>query len=539
MHIQVVIPTSTLAACLGLVRRMAAVALALAAVAWLSGCASKPSFQTEAYSEADTQQLFEEAFSRIQDRYIEPVVIGSLALAGMRDLLAAQNNPSLRLQVSTDTVLLINRGTELAKLERPDGHDADGWAEVTAAVVQRARAAEPSLQALPAEAIYRIILNGGVGLLDRFSRYATAAIATQQRAAREGFDGIGILIQTLEGITRVIEVLEGTPAQGGGLAVGDHITHVDDIPLAGLDAAAVIELMRGPPGSRVALDLLRGNIPPRAQQVSVYRAYIVPVSVHTNLWDGLALIQITSFNRNTARDLEQQFSGLSRKNVRGLILDLRGNPVGLLDQAVLTADLFLSGGVIISTFGRHAAASSIFTADTHQIAAGLPMVVLINGDSASSAELLAAALQDRGRAVIIGTTTHGKGSVQNLARLPNGGELIITWSRLHAPSGYILDGLGVLPNICTAEAMAPNNFAQVFASMDAYASRMPRWHRYDHIDPPLAAALRTACPAGVGDHTHDLELAQRLLRDPALYARALRPALSDTAAAVLPQASAS
>ncbi|MCA8929320.1 MAG: PDZ domain-containing protein [Alphaproteobacteria bacterium] len=479
--------------------------------------------------------MFADAYGHIQDRYIEPVAIGPLAMAGLKQLLATQNDPSLRLQVVGTKVVLMAQGAKLAEFARPDRHDAKGWARVTADAIERAAAVEPGLRAEPAEAIYQEVFDGALALLDPFSRYASAEAAAQQRAAREGFDGLGISIQTVDGVTRVVEVMEGTPAQGGGLEVGDVITHVDGHPLAGLDSTAVIERLRGPAGSLAVLDLRRPvpgqpRPPPRILQVKVRRAHVVPVTVHTRLDGNLAVIRISSFNRNTTRDLERQYRQLPIGRVRGLILDLRDNPGGLLDQAVLTADLFLDSGVVISTFGRHPAASSVFIADRHRIAAGLPIVLLTNGGSASSAEMLAASLQDRGRAVVVGTVTHGKGSVQNLARLPNGGELVITWSRLHAPSGYILDGLGVLPTVCTAAANKNGNAEPIAARLDDYAMQAPRWQRYNHVDPALAATLRAACPAGPADEARDMELAKNLLRHPALYRRALRPAPGTTAA---------
>ena len=138
---------------------------------------------------------------------------------------------------------------------------------------------------------------------------------------------------------------------------------------------------------------------------------------------------------------------------------------------------------------------------------------------------MAAALQDRGRAVAIGTTTHGKGTVQNLAQMPNGGELIITWSRMQAPSGYMLDGLGVLPSICTASRQPLDSPAKLSASVDAYALQAVGWKRYDHVDAALAASLRSSCPAALEPHDEDLALALYLLRHPAVFKQALRPAV--------------
>lgn len=496
----------------------------------LAGCALQSSGpKSEPFSETAARRVFADAYTYIQDRYIEPVAIAPLAVNGIRGLLAAQKDPGLRLQERAGVLAVMARGNRVAEFSRPGAHDAEGWADVTAAVVERTGTVQPALRNWPAEDVYQTVLDGVVGLLDPFSRYATARMAEQQRAAREGFDGIGITIQTKDGVTRVVEVLEGTPAASGGLAAGDEITHVDGEPLAGLDTAAVVEKLRGPAGSLVVLDVRR-TIPPQPLRITIHRAHVVPITVHTELDGDVAVIRIASFNRTTARNLERQYRELPRGRVRGIVIDLRNNPGGLLDQAVLAADLFLKDGVVISTFGRHPAASTVFTADRHRIATGVPMVLLTNGHSASAAEVFAASLQDRGRAVVVGTTTHGKGTVQNLTRLPNGGELVLTWSRLHAPSGYMLDGLGVLPSICTAEPVLPDSRAQVLARLDAYTVRAARWHRYDSVDPSLAAELRAACPAGDGDAEGDLRLAKRMLHWPALYGAALRPAPARIAA---------
>jgi carboxyl-terminal processing protease len=505
-----------------------AVALALAGC----GALAPNTFQSETYSENTAKRVFEDAYDHIQERYIEPVAIAPLALNGMRGLLATQEGPGLRLNDQAETIAVMTHGNTLAQFQRPGTHDAEGWAEVTAGVVQSASTAEPKMAALSAEEIYQTVLNGVVELLDPFSRYASARDAEQQRAAREGFDGIGISIRTENGETHVIKVMLGTPAAASGLLTGDLITHVDGQPLAGLEPNDVVERLRGPVGSEVVLGVLRGD-PPRPVQVQLRRAHVVPATVEARMDGNLAIFRISSFNRTTSDDLEQEYARLAQKPIHGIIIDLRGNPGGLLDQAVLAADLFLDRGIVISTFGRHPAASSIFTADARQIAEGVPMVLLINGRSASAAELMAAALQDRGRATVIGTTTHGKGSVQNLARLPNGGELLITWSRMHAPSGYILDRLGVLPSICTANPAALESTAAVSASLDNYAVSAARWHRYDHVDPPLAEALRTACPASMEQPDSDIALAKRLLHDPTLYQQAVRPVLESAAAHAL------
>ena len=527
------LPPSQSAACHGQSSWAWSIAATVVAALLLAGCAGGPQeFQSHPPSESEARQLFAEAYSHIQQRYIEPVAIAPLALNGMQGLVTAQQDRDLRLQDDTDTLRVLKRNTTVASFRRPDPHDADGWAEVTAGLLHRIHETAPEPHVTPAEDIYETVLDGVVEPLDPFSRYATARAAEQQRGAREGFDGIGITIRTKDGETHVNGVMPGTPADAGGLMVGDRITHVDGKPLAGLELEQVVEHLRGPAGSVVLLTLLRPE-PPEPLQVKLRRTHVVPETVHAAMEDSLALFRISSFNRNTTRELERKYRQLAKHRIRGMIVDLRGNPGGLLDQAVLVADLFLDGGVIISTRGRHPASSSIFTADLHQIGQGVPMALLINGDSASAAELMAAALLDRGRAVAVGTTTHGKGTVQNLSRLPNGGELIITWSRIHAPSGYILDGLGVLPSICTADKTSLDSATAVSARLDAYALHSARWHRYDHVDPSLAATLRNDCPARADQPDSDIAIAKHLLRNPVLYARALQPVLESASTPVL------
>ena len=182
---------------------------------------------------------------------------------------------------------------------------------------------------------------------------------------------------------------------------------------------------------------------------------------------------------------------------KGLVLDLRGNPGGLLKQSIEVADLFLTQGQIVRTHGRHPDSEQRYEAGGEDIAHGLPLVVLVDGKSASAAEIIAAALQDHGRAVVIGTSSFGKGTVQTVIRLPNDGEITLTWSRLVTPSGYVLHGLGVMPDIFTSGAAG--NVRKEKQGRD----------------------LRAACPAERRRKALEIEVARRLLSDRALYGRAL------------------
>jgi len=196
---------------------------------------------------------------------------------------------------------------------------------------------------------------------------------------------------------------------------------------------------------------------------------------------------------------------------------MRGNPGGLLDQSVSVAGLFMSNGRIVSTRGRNPGSLQIFDAASSDIAGGLPMVVLINGGSASAAEIVAAALQDSGRAIVVGSASFGKGTVQTVLRLPNDGELTLTWARLITPAGYILHEHGVVPNVCTSGVSDDEQSIATVISQSAAINAGALRPRVT-LDEPGWLRLRGTCPTQSGDHEIEVETAKRLLVDPSLYA---------------------
>ncbi|MFM7345647.1 MAG: S41 family peptidase, partial [Tagaea sp.] len=210
-------------------------------------------------------------------------------------------------------------------------------------------------------------------------------------------------------------------------------------------------------------------------------------------------------------------------SMRGAVIDLRGNLGGLLDQAVSVSDLFLARGTIVTTRGRHRASQQAMSAQPGDVGEDLPLVVLLNGQSASASEIVAAALQDNGRAVVVGTTSFGKGSVQSIVAMPNEGELVVTWARFHAPTGYPLADLGVMPAVCTS-----GNGGDVEAALrdirqgrTTDARTMARWRAADHADGEGLKRLRAICAPENASRDSDLAIAEALLRDRGLFARAL------------------
>jgi carboxyl-terminal processing protease len=288
----------------------------------------------------------------------------------------------------------------------------------------------------------------------------------------------------------------------------------------------VIARLRGQVDSDVLLTIERGGAP-LPLPIEVTRAHVVPETVVYRREGNIAYLRIYSFNLETADSLRREITAAAEEigpGLRGYILDLRGNPGGLLDQAVAVSDLFLEGGRVVSTHGRHPDSHQYFEAGPGDAAGGKPVVVLINGNSASASEIVAAALQDDGRAVVIGTNSYGKGTVQTVIRMPNDGELTLTWARFHAPSGYTLNHLGVLPSICTSTgpggADADKLMRELAAGLLVPVPTAAR-NATDPADTEALDRLRAACPQRRTEDGLDLVLALRLLDNPTLYARAV------------------
>ena len=242
------------------------------------------------------------------------------------------------------------------------------------------------------------------------------------------------------------------------------------------------------------------------------------------------LMAVLVFGFSITGEVEHDYGA----NLKGVILDLRDNPGGLLDQAVAVSDLFLSSGRIVSTEGRHPRSFQRYEAHGGDKLSGKPLVVMINGRSASSAEIVAAALQDLGRAVVVGTNSYGKGTVQSVFRLPNDGELTLTWSRFHAPSGYTLQDLGVLPNLCTSDARqtADAIARNLRDGRLQTAKTLEAWRQEAQPNETRRQQLRASCPQNKDtdtDRVRETEVARRVLDDTLLYSQALKLSVPEIA----------
>ncbi len=295
-------------------------------------------------------------------------------------------------------------------------------------------------------------INGMLTSLDPHSGYLTADDAADMRVQTRGeFGGLGIEVTQEEGFVKVVSPIDGTPADDAGIEAGDFITHVDGESVLGLTLDGAVELMRGPVGSEIIVTIVReGATEPF--DVSIIRDTIKLTAVRTRNVQDTVVLRVTTFNDQTYPNLE---AGLKREvealggmeNVNGFVIDLRNNPGGLLPSAIRVSDAFLDAGEIVSTRGRDPQDGDRFNAQEGDLAVGKPIVVLINGGSASASEIVAGALQDHRRAIVVGTQSFGKGSVQTVQPLRGGGAMRLTTARYYTPSGRSIQALGVSPDI--------------------------------------------------------------------------------------------
>jgi carboxyl-terminal processing protease len=297
-------------------------------------------------------------------------------------------------------------------------------------------------------------IRGMLASLDPHSSYLDPKSFQDMRVQTKGeFGGLGIEVTMENGLVKVVSPIDDTPAFRAGVQAGDLISHLDGEPVLGLTLAEAVERMRGPVNTDLVLTLRRANREPF--DVTITRDIITVKSVRSRLEDDVGYLRVTAFNEQTSPGLEDAVTRLSEQadgSLKGYVLDLRNNPGGLLDQAIAVSDAFLDHGEIVSTRGRHPDDAQRYNAREGDLAAGLPIVVLINGGSASASEIVAGALQDHGRAIIMGTRSFGKGSVQTIIPLSGSGAMRLTTSRYYTPSGSSIQAHGIDPDIEVEQA---------------------------------------------------------------------------------------
>lgn len=375
--------------------------------------------------------------------------------------------------------------------------------------IKRSHATEvdlPALAAVAAKALepvapgtgeaaetFRKAINQALRSLDPHSRYLDARAHANERSESSGsFSGLGMQVEPADGAVRVVSPIPGGPAERAGVQAGDLIVRIDDQPLAGVALADAVARMRGEPGTAISITVRRAGSA-QERTLALTRDTIRRQLLFASRDDGVLVLRLTSFSGPATHELGRAIHEAAVDGgVRALVLDLRGNPGGLLREAIKVADLFLASGEIVSVRGNGPARQRAWLADPDEMLAGVPMVVLIDGRSASASELVADALKHHGRATVIGQRSLGKGSVQTTFTLgEQQGALKLTTALYHGPSGLSLDRVGVYPDVELVPPSAAE--ARDAAARRPVAAGVPRRADPARCAPPKAADPVLAC----------------------------------------------
>ncbi len=401
--------------------------------------------------------------------YLHDRNISHLSIAAIEGL--KQIEPGLSITQYDKTITAKISTVTIISDEMPS--TPSGWADFIVQFLNRAEPFSYALEKASDEQLFSAIFNSITLKLDSHSRYASAKQAAKNRIKRRGFGGIGIEVKPNVRGARIVKTHKQSPAAEAGLKAGDVIISIGNNEISGMSLDKIRRLIEGPINVPVSLRIYKNENTP-AKRYLLDRTRIIRKTVYATYNQGIGVFRISRFNKDTTSSLKREIKKARRnygKKMQGVVIDIRDNPGGLLDQAVDVADLFLNKGPIIATRGRHKNSIQKFKAKPGDIIAGLPLAILMNGATASAAEILAAALQDNGRAVLVGSSSFGKGTVQTVLRLPNDGEIILTWARIEAPSGYALQTLGVVPTICTVGKLNASAIVNQFQKVEFKRSR--------------------------------------------------------------------
>ena len=486
----------------------------------------------EGFPREPVQAVLAVALGAVLDRHLDAAAPADLGLWTLRGLEVLE--PQLKAEMRSGTLLLTAGDRLLAARplppplpNAPPDAVAPGLALGLSALFEAAWQQSPLLRRAGPERMLRSGFEELFNHLDPYSRYLGPEEAEAARGRRVGQVGLGLRLAAGRGREVVLAtIMPGGPAAMAGLRTGDRVLAVDGAPVSADDLVGAAALLEGPAGTEVVLRLQRGG---RRFTARLLRSLLPPDTVHAERRDDILWIRLDNFSSATDRHVLEALAegfppeGARALRPRGVVLDLRGNRGGLLGQAVAVAGAFLPGGVVAQTAGRHPDSARVYRASLGDRTGGAPVVVMVDGRTASAAEIVAAALADQGRAVVIGSATTGKGLVQLVLPLPNGGELLVTWSRVLAPKGWPIQGLGVLPELCTSlgEEATAAGLARLRRDDPPMASPLAR-QRAARAPVPASevAALRETCPPAEG-RPSDAAIARLLLSEPATYEAAL------------------
>jgi carboxyl-terminal processing protease len=469
------------------------------------------------------------ALSYIAPRSLAALPIPQMTVWGLNGLTAL--DPDLTATLQDNQLRLYGPDQLLIAVAAPATDDAQGWGKAAALVANAAFTASPALQQAGTQGVIESFFDELFNHFDPYSRYEPPLEAAQNQLMITGIAGAGLSLGRQGDRVVVASVAAAGPAAEAGITTNAIVLAIDGKPVFASQIQKLNDNLNGILGSNITLRLADPADPGTTNDVTLTRALVPQQTVfdETNGAElpGVLVLRITGFNKGTSEQFSAALlAGLAANPPpASLIIDLRGNRGGVLRQAVLIADTLLASGKIAEAAGRDPDADQDFTAEGSDLTGGLPLVVLVDGQSASAAEILAAALADDRRAVVVGSATLGKGLVQTLTALPDGGELYVTWSRVLAPRGWPLQTLGLLPQVCTSlgtnglqnqlEALAKGQNLLAPALAASRAARAP-------VPLQQILAIRNQCPADIGSDL-DFTAAANLLSQPAMYKAALLP----------------
>ena len=356
------------------------------------------------------------------------------------------------LRLTAVLAVVLSVSVPRAGLSQDDKSDTYQQLKLFGDVFERVRA--DYVEEVTDEELIEAAIRGMLTDLDPHSSFLNADSFRDMQVQTKGeFGGLGIEVTMENGLVKVVSPIDETPAFRAGVQAGDYITHLDGEAVLGLTLAEAVERMRGPVDSDIVVTIRREDVEPF--DVTITRAVIKIRSVRSRVEDNVGYLRVTAFNEQTSPSLKRAIERIKDEvggDLEGFVLDLRNNPGGLLDEAVAVSDTFLDKGEIVSTRGRDSDDTQRFNADSGDMIDGLPIVVLINGGSASASEIVAGALQDHRRAIVMGTQSFGKGSVQTIIPLSGHGAMRLTTARYYTPSGTSIQATGIKPDIEVEQA---------------------------------------------------------------------------------------
>jgi carboxyl-terminal processing protease len=414
-------------------------------------------------TEGQARQLFIECLGRINSHHVTNPDFHKLISRGCLALQVAISDPRFQSiharQATPDRIALFQRHIQ----QIIEGRSIATLTDAETVSIWIVRAAQ-SVVGIPPAVTFLEMTAASVGGLDEYSAFLTTGQLNDLYAQIEGnFVGLGVELKSAEDGLLVVHVISGSPAERSGLKAGDHLIGIAGKPIAGMHVDAAAQLLQGPEGSRVTLAVLRGVGPARA--MTVRREHVeIPSIEDVELLDrlnGIGYLHITSFQKKTAADLDTAMRQLDASGMRSLIIDLRGNPGGLLSAAVDVSDLFIDRGLVVATRGRSPEEDFNYTA-SHSGTWHMPLTLLIDGDSASSSEIFAGAIRDHNRGKIIGSRSYGKGSIQGIFPMDVAGVgMRLTTAHFYSPTGQPYSRVGVSPDLWVQQTARPDATGQI------------------------------------------------------------------------------